>query len=159
MNYTRETVGVPDRVQKSEAPATAQPVTRAKTNQTKSIITPSNKADDAIYFDDAPSAFNAHMTVARVLVQAGWHRTETGFSKVEKPHFQRVELRPDGVAVAHRVPGVCEWRISPTGFGQVPTIATPWALWLHVIHYGDRVKASKAALKNKAVQAALGGAA
>lgn len=32
------TVGVADHVQKSEAPATVQPVTRAKSNQTKRIV-------------------------------------------------------------------------------------------------------------------------
>lgn len=38
MNDNHKTVGVPDRAHKSEAPATVQPVTRAKSDKTKSIL-------------------------------------------------------------------------------------------------------------------------
>ena len=38
MHNPHNTVGVPDRAQKSEAPATVQPVTRAKYTKTKSIL-------------------------------------------------------------------------------------------------------------------------
>lgn len=121
----------------------------------------SSKAPNAPFFDDVPSAFNAHVKAASVLVRAGWHRTETGFSAYEDttiPHCPRVELRPDGVAVAHDVRGVSKWQASP--FRMLPTTATPWALWLCLLHNGNPAKAARAAMRIfPAVAGAVGGAA
>ena len=49
MHNPHNTVGVPDRAQKSEAPATVQPVTRAKYTKTKSILKHAKRALIAIF--------------------------------------------------------------------------------------------------------------
>ena len=49
MHNTHNTVGVADHVQKSEAPATVQPVTRAKYTKTKSILKHAKRALIAIF--------------------------------------------------------------------------------------------------------------
>lgn len=49
MHNTHNTVGVADHVQKSEAPATVQPVTRAKYTKTKSILKHAKHALIAIF--------------------------------------------------------------------------------------------------------------
>lgn len=46
---TRNMAGVESRAHKTEAPATVQPVTRAKSNQTKSIVTHARHALLAIF--------------------------------------------------------------------------------------------------------------
>ena len=61
----RDTVAMESRAQKSEAPATVQPVTRAKSNQTKSILAQARHALLAIFLSPV------YQTAIAVVAAAG----------------------------------------------------------------------------------------
>lgn len=71
MNNTRETVGVPDRAQKSEAPATAQTVTRAKYTKTKSILKHAKRALFAIFLSPTYQIAIAGAATVGIILMGG----------------------------------------------------------------------------------------
>ena len=70
---TRNMEGVESRAHKSEAPATEPPVTRAKSNQTKSIVTHARHALLAIVLSPAWHAVVATACAAGLVLLGGHH--------------------------------------------------------------------------------------
>ena len=68
---TRNMAGVPSRVHKSEAPATVQPVTRAKSNQTKSIVTHARHALLAIFLSPVYQIAIAGAATVGIILMGG----------------------------------------------------------------------------------------
>ena len=66
MNTTRDTVGVDNRAQKNEAPATVQPVTRAKPNKINGILHHVKRALFACFYV-APELFLVALLALAVL--------------------------------------------------------------------------------------------
>ena len=68
---TRNMAGVPDRAHKSEAPATEPPVTRAKSNQTKRILTHARHALLAIFLSPVYQTAIAVVAAAGIILMGG----------------------------------------------------------------------------------------
>jgi hypothetical protein len=73
MQLKPTSVGVDSHVQKSEAPATVQPVTRAKSNQTKRILKHVWHAVCAIVLNPALHAAAATACAAALVLLGGHH--------------------------------------------------------------------------------------
>jgi hypothetical protein len=71
MHNPHNTVGVPDRAQKSEAPATVQPVTRAKYTKTKSILKHAKSALLAIFLSPTYQIAIAGAATVGIILMGG----------------------------------------------------------------------------------------
>ena len=68
---TRNMAGVPDRAQKSEAPATEPPVTRAKSNKTNSILKHAKRALLAIFLSPVYQIAIAGAATVGIILMGG----------------------------------------------------------------------------------------